>query len=293
MLLRARPGGFLLAAGLVLGMTSPALAQKVDSGKCVDAHTAAQKLRGEGKLRAAREQLLVCAQPGCPGIARKDCTSWLGEVDKELPSVVFRAKRADGNDAIDVRVLMDGEKLTDKLDGRALRVDPGPHQFRFELEGSEPVERQLVIIVGEKNRAITIELENTAPVEPNPPPTGGGTEGPPEADSGSGSGIPVATWIFGGVGVAGLAGFTYFSLKGLGDEKDLDECKPNCSDDAVSDVKQTFLFGDISLVVGVAGLGAATYFLLTADGDEPTSPSTTGMVTPIPGGAAATVVGRF
>lgn len=285
-MLLGRRTGFVwaLSCGIFLA-AAPAAAQEIDAGACVDAHTSAQKLRADGKLRAARQQLLVCAQPACPAIARNDCTSWLTDLDKEQPSIVFRVKRADGNDAVEVQVLMDGEKLADRLEGRAIGVDPGPHQFRFELAGHQPVDRQVVVIVGEKNRAITVEFEETAPVAPGP------TAAEPPEES-SGPGIPAATWIFGGIGVLGLGGFTYFSLKGIGDEKDLDECKPNCSDEAVSDVKQTFLFGDISLVVGVAGLGAATYFLLTA-GDDKRPPSTTGMLLPVPGGAQATVVGRF
>ncbi|HMR07180.1 MAG TPA: hypothetical protein PKA88_15460 [Polyangiaceae bacterium] len=273
-------------ACVALLIAAPAAAQDIDASACVDAHTSAQKFRADGKLRAARQQLLLCAQQACPAIARNDCTSWLNEMDKEQPSIVFRAKRADGNDAVEVQVLMDGEKLADRLEGRAIGVDPGPHQFRFELAGHEPVDRQVVVIVGEKNRAITVEFEESAKGP------GGPAAPEPQLDSSSGSGIPTATWIFGGVGVVGLAGFTYFGLKGLGDEEDLEACKPNCSDDAVSDVERTFLFGDISLVVGVAGLGAATYFLLTA-GDEKTAPATTGMLLPIPGGAQASVVGRF
>ncbi|MEZ4227098.1 MAG: hypothetical protein R3B13_39535 [Polyangiaceae bacterium] len=278
-------GRFAALAGVLL-LSGQAHAQ-ADTAKCIEAHSQSQKLRADGKLRAAREQLLICAQSSCPQIARNDCTGWLGEVEKEVPSIVFRARTGDGNDAVEVRVLMDGEELAKRLDGRAVSVEPGPHQFRFELAGHPAVERQLVIIVGERNRAITIDFEpaGTTP-QPEPKP-----DTQPEPETATGGGIPTATWIFGGIGVAGLAGFTYFSLKGRSDEDDLSSCKPNCTDDAVSDVERTYLFGDISLAVGVVSLGAATYFLLT---DEPNKkPSTTGYLAPTLGGAQLGVVGSF
>ncbi len=213
-------------------------------------------MRSAGKLRQANDKLIICSNSACPAIAKNDCQGWIGEIKKEIPSVVFRARRPDGNDAVDVRVTMDGEEIATKLDGRPIQVDPGPHVFRFEAEGLAPLERQIVVVVGETNRAISVKLEALA-AEPPPGP-------PPSVEPESQSSVPTATWILGGVGVVGLAGFAGFGLSGLSKESDLESCKPNCADDKVQSAETSFLLADVSLAVGVLALGGATYFLLSS-----------------------------
>ena len=54
----------------------------------------AQRLHKARKLLASREQLLVCSSPECPSIVSNDCTSWLGEVQRSLASVVVKPATA-------------------------------------------------------------------------------------------------------------------------------------------------------------------------------------------------------
>jgi hypothetical protein len=114
----ARTG--LIAAGLLL-LSTPSFANGPKGGitktECIDANTQAQSLRRDGKLSAARVQLLKCSDPGCPSIIRDDCTSRLDEVEKAQPTIVFDGKDGDGHDLVAVSVTIDGQPFADKLDG--------------------------------------------------------------------------------------------------------------------------------------------------------------------------------
>ncbi|MBI3203212.1 MAG: hypothetical protein HYZ29_16860 [Myxococcales bacterium] len=241
---------------------SPALADG-DKQACVTAHSSSQELRKAAKLKEASDQLVACARPECPSAVRADCAKWLGEVQSEVPSVVIVATDANGGDVADVRVLVDGSQVASELTGQPIALNPGKHTLRFERDGANPVLRQLLLRVGERNRRVEVQFSPTLAGG------GGGDERrPAQGDSGpaepAGAGVPAATWVLGGVGVLGLAGFTYFALDGRKKEDDLAACKPNCASDDVSAVRTSYLLGDVSLGVGVVALAGAAYFLFTA-----------------------------
>ena len=79
-----------------------------------------------------------------------DCTVWLAEVEKGLPTVVVSARSDAGTDLTDIAVLVDGRPFMSMLDGRSIPIDPGPHTFRFVRAGSASIERQVVAVEGEK-----------------------------------------------------------------------------------------------------------------------------------------------
>ena len=54
---------------------------------CVAAHELYQQLSLQRQTTEAREQLVICSDPVCPGLVREDCTQWLVEVDRKLLSV--------------------------------------------------------------------------------------------------------------------------------------------------------------------------------------------------------------
>ena len=110
--------GFLGAAAVVLTLATTAGA--ADKKVCDDAFEQAQVFRKAHQLLSARDQLRTCVRPGCRWAP--DCTKWLGEVEAIIPSLVFEAKDAAGNDVSSVRVTMDGQPFVDKLDGTALQV---------------------------------------------------------------------------------------------------------------------------------------------------------------------------
>ena len=163
--------------GLAVGVAIVVVPLNAHAGptkdQCVDANTSAQRLRLAGKLSAARAQLRICADPACPPIVRDDCTLRIDEVGAAQPTIVLDVKDPDGGDVTGVRVLVDGAVLSDRLDGTALKVDPGEHTFRFEIGGQPPITRSFVIKEAEKQRRERIVLSRdstpaTPPTEPAP-----------------------------------------------------------------------------------------------------------------------------
>jgi hypothetical protein len=239
-----------------LAVVEPASAQQApDKQACVDAYGSAQRLRREGSLRRAREQLLLCGRPPCPAALQPECVKWLGEVEEVMPSVIFEVHEGGGGPTrTDVKVTVDGAPFTDKLDGRAVDVDPGEHRFHFETPGLTPLDQKLVIVEGEKRRKVSVELVNPSkkivverPVQP-----GGQEEAPTNWPA----------WLAGGIGLVALGSFVTFAAIGRSQESDLEPCKPRCLKDDVDGVRVKYLVADISLGVSIVALGVATYFFL-------------------------------
>jgi hypothetical protein len=225
-----------------------------DITACVQAAEEAQAKRSDHKLVEARRRFLACAQASCPSIVRSDCTMWLSDIERLLPSVVVSAKDAQGAELIDVRVLVDGELLTDRLDGIAQSVNPGIRLFRFERAGVAPVEQQVVIREGERGRRLSVVL--AAPAAPRPPPLPAPKAAPYP---------PLPTYVFGGIGLAAMGSFAYFGLTGRSNANDLaNGCgkDKSCTEDEVSPVRTQLLIADVSLGVGLVAIGTAVYFLI-------------------------------
>lgn len=280
----------LLAAAFA---TAPMSAFAQDKEACVTASESGQKLRKQKKLRAARKELLACAQETCPAVVKKDCVTWLAEVDESLPTIILSAKDGSGNDVVDAKVLLDGEPFEGKLDGSAIAIDPGAHTFRFEPAKGEAVESKVIVREAEKNRVITVTLgEKPKPVaEPAPPPTKPATPEAPKASSG----IPTSAYVLGGVAAASFVGFAYFGLSGRADRDHLlDTCAPYCSKDDEKPARNRLLIADIALGVGIVSLGVATVLVLTA----PSAPKADKAAlrvdaVPVAGGAVGLLGGSF
>jgi hypothetical protein len=90
---------------------------------------------------------------------RDDCSRRLDEVDRAQPTIILDVKDVAGNDLTDVRVMVDGALVAEKLDGVARRFDPGVHAFAFEIAGQPTVTRTFVIQESEKERRVTIVAE--------------------------------------------------------------------------------------------------------------------------------------
>ncbi|HEX4334841.1 MAG TPA: hypothetical protein VH062_02940 [Polyangiaceae bacterium] len=256
----------------VLGLTHGAAAAGANKkAECASAYEQSQELRASAKLHAARESLVICAQGACPSFIQSDCTQWLAELQREMPTVVVAAKNQQGADASGVKVTIDGEPVEAEHEGSAIAVDPGRHTFRFEIDGAPPLERDVVIRQGEKDRIIDVafatgEVASTPAAQPTlraPSPDAKPAEDTPESTK-PGPLRPYA-YAAGGVGAAGIIGFAVFGLVGKGQQSDIEGsgCKPNCSSGDVDSVRTKYILADVSLGIGLAGLGAgvALYFL--------------------------------
>lgn len=256
---------------------------------CVEAHGDGQTRRKAGKLRSAREKFLVCGDESCPAVVRKECLAWAQEVDAEATSFVVEAA-IGGKDTTDVKVSVDGEVVATSLDGRAIVTDPGPHALRFETPGAPAEEQSLTLRAGEKNRKIAVAFRRPAATEPAAPSPSPGSPPKEPPASQPAQGRSVLPFVFAGVGVVGLAGFTFFGLDAGKKKSELDDrgCKPACPKSDVDAVKRDYLFANVSLGVGAIGLGVATYLFMQKPKTESAA-----FIAPTSGGGVAGVAGRF
>jgi len=276
---------------------------------CLNAYKSAQELGHSGHFRQARELVDTCVREACGYILFRKCASLSSQMTSETPSVVPVVTDEAGKPRIDVRVTMDGEVLTSRLDGRAVPIDPGLHEFSFSVENRATVTRKIMIGQGERNRAISIslgpsvklaktaELPSKKSLEPTegPNPTAPATTEPSRPGSGAASPVLASgatemaadsperwkrstnPYWMGGVGVAGIGGFALLTLLG--------------SDDNAK------IAADLSLGIGIVGIGAAvtSWFLLHSPQPKKGAPhfAYSFDVKPTPTGSLATVSGSF
>ncbi len=272
--------GVALAA---LGARPTAAAEPVD--QCINAFETAQVERDRGRLNHARELLTLCAQEACPAVIRQDCREWLFDIEQRIPSVVLRARTADGPDLAEVRVFADGELLTDRLDGRPLRLDPGARRLLWEYPGYESVVTDIIVREGEKNRFVSATFSRRD--------VAGGGDAGGGVDTGAVGSVPSAAWVAGGVGVVGLGTFVVLGLSVESREQEMQSsCAPNCSADRAHALERDALLANVALGVGVIGLAVATWIALSP-GEAPPPAAASVEIRATPGGAAAVVSGRF
>ena len=261
----------LTGAALLAGGTASAADPTKD--QCIDANETAQNLRKAEKLREAEQKLLVCVSATCPGPVRDDCAQRLTEVRSITPTVVFVVKDDADQDLSDVRVTMDDQVLTTKLDGTAISINPGPHKFAFEASGHTREERALVIREGEKDRHERIVLVSEAAAAPPPVATAPVLAPAPMPDvpSTPGSGQRIAGLVVGGVGVAGIVVGSVFGIMAKSswdDAKSLCHNFPtNCygnfsSDKSTADGQATV--STVAFIAGGALIAGGVILYLTA-----------------------------
>jgi hypothetical protein len=246
--------------------TGPVRAEEpLTSAACVQAYEEGQVARKAGRLISARDTLRECARDECPDFIRSDCVAWYGEVQSEVPTVVFAARSQD-RDLVDVQVTLDGRQIAARIDGQSLELDPGEYDFAFESPDMQPRTQHSVVVRGERNRLIQVELSpvHASSNEPIAPPA------TPLARARSRS--LLVPGVFAGVGAAGLVGFAVLGASGRASESQLERtCSPNCTDSQISAVRTKYLVADVSLGVGVASLALGAYFLFSQPRAESTA----------------------
>jgi hypothetical protein len=189
---------------------APAFAD--EKAACFEAAGKGQTLRDAHKLVEARVQFRICAAATCPPAVQTDCTGWLGDADKAVPTVVLSAKDVSGEDAFDVSVSLDGTPVAARLDGAAIPVDPGPHTFRFQWPDGTTVDRQTLVPEGQKAMVVSA-VRAAAPTAPPQPVS----TAPAVAKPSDGPWHTIG-WIVGGVGVAGIGLGVAFTAVTLSDK---------------------------------------------------------------------------
>jgi hypothetical protein len=200
-----------LAGALLIAQHGTVLAEPTTSD-CLNANDRSIALRNQHQLRASRSQLLICATPSCPQEIREECVRRVAEVNAQLPTIVFEVRDLHGNDLSAVMVALDGRPWVDRLDGTALQIDPGEHQFVFKTLDGPSLTRRWIIREGEKGRRELVVLgsrqtsQGSAPPPPSYAASLRGKSDPTAAvDTGSSHGAQrVIGVIVAGLGVAGL-----------------------------------------------------------------------------------------
>jgi hypothetical protein len=249
------PAWFALAAFISWSGSARSQGTSVTNAECVNGYEQGQVQRQSGQLVSARGLLQTCARDECPGFIRADCATWYGEVQNEVPTLVFAA-RSQGRDLSDVRVSVGARVLSERADGQVVELDPGEYDFEFRAADMRTLVQRFVIARGERNRLIQVELE---PLVAAP----SATVLPPARRSLL---VPV---LFASVGAAGVAGFAGLGAWGRSQENELkSSCAPQCETARISEVRRTYLLADVSLGVGVASLALGAYFLFSADSGD-------------------------
>jgi hypothetical protein len=257
---------------------------------CVTAAEQAQQLRTAHQLQAARQQLLLCAKTTCPAVVRSDCSQWLSEVDLAQPTIIIKVNDPSGGDVVAVSVSIDGVPLTDHLDGIARPIDPGVHKLHFEASGKRPVDEQVVIREGEKQRTLLVKFQPVVAEKSASDSTK--AQGSSNEPVQSRSAVP---YVFAGAGVLALGSFAYFGINGRSEASDLAAgcgATKSCSQAQVDPVKKKLLLADISLGIGLVSLGIAAWMFVTQEKAAPKD-NTTVQVGAAPGGGSVQLRWRF
>jgi hypothetical protein len=264
----------MLAVGVAAAPLSMTTAAQAGPKECVAAADDGQKLRDDGKLNAAREKFIVCAAKACPGVVSKQCSQWLVETEKDMPTMTFRALDDQGKETLDVKVIVDGGKVSDTVDAHALALDPGEHKVRFERADGRAIEEKVLLRPGEKNRLIELTFQ----VKAAPPPETPKVAPPPAPEGDRGFHVPLLGWVGLGVGVAGGVMTAVFALSANSDETHLrTTCAPACDSSEKSGINTKVALANVGFGIGVLGLGVAVVTTVLANtgskSDQPVAKS--------------------
>jgi hypothetical protein len=286
---------WLLTVGLAIATcaaASPAYAQSDEA--CIEASEKALTLRNAGRLLDSRKELARCAASICPDVVKTTCRQRLGEVNQALPAILFDIKDAAGRDLANVRLTVDGAPYAEKLAGGTLVLDPGDHEFKFEVAGQGPVVKHFVLHETEKNRRESIVIGGAAvPVPPATPATTTtaptvdlGTSLSPAADTGTsvGSSQKAIGLVVGGAGLAGVVlGSVFGAIASSKWHSSQTECPmAGCADhaQAVTDhdaATSAATVATVGVVVGGAALATGIVLFFTAPHRTESAPSPVGV----------------
>src|SRR6266700_4057586 len=266
-----------------------------DKRACAQYYYKAKENIQAGHLLDAKETLGRCARAVCGSFLQQECTTLYTQMENDVPSVVPVVLDAAETPGAAFEVRVDGELLTSKLDGIAIPVNPGWHEFTFSTEGSTFATQKILLAQGQRNRAISVsqrpanakvagapkiiptnkapDRKNVAVQETDSDSEPAKVEPPfkrklqaPESQSEtikSDSGASWGAYVLGGVGLVGAGGAALFTYWGRQDNNALrSSCAPDCNPASVHHIRMVYLAADVSGATGVAALVASTWLFL-------------------------------
>jgi hypothetical protein len=225
--------------------TLSATAGAVEKAACIDAHAQIQKLRRAGHLAAARQELVVCLDPGCPGPVRAECGEFAVALDAAQPTLLV-----DLDDASSVSaVLVDGNAIDVATLARPLELDPGEHRVDLTTTAGSTSHHRVLLREGERGKVLRVTLAE----RPAPASVLLATLAPPRRR------VPTASWVLLGTGSVGIAASAVFGTLALTKGAHLQErcgATRSCPEDEVHAVERNALVADLSFVVSLVSLAA-------------------------------------
>ena len=212
----------------------------------------------QGSIATFEKYLADPAAPKKPEIEAR-----LAEIKGMMASVEVTSQ-PDG-----AGIMVDGS-VTDKITPTTLDLAPGDHELALNMDGYEPVVKQITLAAGEKSNVEVDFSSEGAAAEGEPSlidPFGDEAE---EGDEGvtvenESDGPPTAFWIAAAVAGVGLVSGTVFGTMALGDEKDY---KDNPDDSIKESGERSAVIADVSFAVAAAAAIAGVVILLTNKDDE-------------------------
>jgi hypothetical protein len=161
-------------------------------------------------------------------------------------------------DVPSLKIERDGIAVERSAWGTAVPLDPGPHTLGATATGKKAWTRKIDVPAARNVLVDVPALESDAPIAPPPPLAKKQAEEPaPSEPARDGSGMRVAGYVAGGLGVVGLAIGTITGVSALGKRSDAEaKCvsyPSNCSSDALGandDAKKLATISTISLIAG-------------------------------------------
>ena len=255
---------FFIGVAVFLGGAGFAHADEVDT--CVRAAEEGQPLRSAGKLQLARERFAVCAREVCPSAIRRDCRTWIEQLDTQLGSFLLYAEDDAGHTLIDVSVSLDGTAIRDRLDDNAISVEPGKHTVHAEAVGMQPLDYSFTIAAGDQRRRVALVFTRIS--RPDGPTNKGRSEV---------STRPRWPWVLLGVGVVSTGVGIYLGVRASERVSEMrDTCAPHCSKSEVDDLRVRMIAGDVLAGAGVVMIGLSTWMLITASDSSNTATNAMG-----------------
>ncbi len=220
-----------------------------DKNACIEADASGQELRLKSQWREAALRFKQCTRLVCPAPIVQDCVDRYDDLQAAMPTLIVAAKRPDGTDTVDARLLIDGIEVTRELPATAIEVDPGVHVVHLEHDGWASSAQTIVLREREKDGRIVFRFAETAPSP---------------ARSGPSNALGIALTAGGavatGVGIA-------FVVAGLADRSVLlgEPCADTrtCSPDEVNIVQRDYVIGAIVAGAGLVALGVGVWELLS------------------------------
>ncbi len=268
-MLTARSRRAIAALALApLALAAPLVAIEAradDTATCNAAYEQADLLaHSQGdKLLDARDKARACASSTCKAWMIKECSTMVTDLEARIPTVVFEAKDAAGNELTEVSVTADAKVVAPRLDGHAMEMDPGGRSFVFATADGHHVEVHALVKEGEKSQLVQAVFADIG--------VAAAPAGAPDVSVNDGRGKTqrTAAVVVGGVGVASVLVGVVFGVMAISknnDSNDNGHCDATGCDPTGTSLRNTAL-GDatastVTLIAGgaLAAAGVVLYF---------------------------------